>query len=88
MPSISYLFFIISVALLVISGTSAVDEKPGNLRLNRSAEKNGRNMEDVDYYNYYDDDNEGNEVEILGADDDDDAVIDYYDGIYGEWLLR
>jgi hypothetical protein len=84
MPSISYLFFIISVALLVISGTSAVDEKPGNLRLNRSAEKNGRNMEDVDYYNYYDDDNEGNEVEILGADDDDDAVIDYYDGIYGE----
>jgi hypothetical protein len=24
----------------------------------------------------------------LGADDDDDAVIDYYDGIYGEWLLR
>jgi hypothetical protein len=85
MNSALYLLFLISVALLVIASTSALEqEKTGNLRV-QPLEESQRKLEQYATYDDYDDD-----YEILGnsQDDDESEIADYYEEDYGEFVLN
>lgn len=82
MTSSSHLLLIISITILVLASTAALEVRTGNLRrVKRAAgaeESSLRTLEDASYY--YDDDEVADyEIYTNENDGDENEAVDYYD---------